>query len=123
MELRLRAYAYGGLVSAACHSRYSTAASSGDRVWHAAAMEKLVRVGAKDAGEVLALQRAAYVTEARAPADLHLPPLRQSLPEVAAELVDPEVLALGWRNPSGRLVAAVRARFTADDRGWRRSAD
>ncbi len=78
-------------------------------------MESLVRLGAEDAGEVLTLQRAAYVTEAQAHADLNLPPLRQSLTEVAAELADPEVLALGWRNPSGRLVAAVRARVTTDD--------
>ena len=55
---------------------------------------------------MLTLQRAAYVTEARAHADLNLPPLRQSFAEVAAELTDPEVLALGWRDLSGRLVAA-----------------
>jgi len=78
-------------------------------------VESLVRLGAKDAGEVLTLQRAAYVTEAQAHADLNLPPLRQSLAEVAAELADLEVLALGWRDPSGRLVAAVRARVTTDD--------
>lgn len=78
-------------------------------------MEKLLRLGAEDAGEVLTLQRAAYVTEAQAHADLNLPPLRQSLAEVAAELDDPQVLALGWRNPSGRLVAAVRARVTTND--------
>ncbi len=66
---------------------------------------------------MLTLQRAAYVTEAQAHADLNLPPLRQSLAEVAAELADPEVLALGWRNPSGRLVAAVRARVTTQDPG------
>ncbi len=78
-------------------------------------MESLVRLGAEDAGEVLTLQRAAYVTEAQAHADLNLPPLRQSFAEVAAELADPEVLALGWRNPSGRLVAAVRARVTTHD--------
>lgn len=77
-------------------------------------MESLVRLGAEDAGEVLTLQRAAYVTEAQAHDDLNLPPLRQSLAEVAAELADPEVLALGWRL-SGRLVAAVRVRVRTDD--------
>ena len=56
-------------------------------------VESLVRLGAEDAGEVLTLQRAAYVTEAQAHDDLNLPPLRQSLAEVAAELADPEVLA------------------------------
>ncbi len=37
-------------------------------------VESLVRLGAEDAGEVLTLQRAAYVTEAQAHADLNLPP-------------------------------------------------
>ncbi len=78
-------------------------------------VESLVRLGAADAGEVLTLQRAAYVTEAQAHADLNLPPLRHSFAEVAAELADPRVLALGWRVPSGRLVAVVRARVTTDD--------
>jgi len=78
-------------------------------------VESVVRLGAADAGEVLTLQRAAYVTETQAHADLNLPPLRQSFAEVAAELADPRVLALGWRVPSGRLVAAVRARVTTDD--------
>lgn len=78
-------------------------------------MESLVRLGAEAAGEVLTLQRAAYVTEAQAHDDLNLPPLRQSLAEVAAELADPEVLALGWRDLDGRLVAAVRARVLTDD--------
>lgn len=57
-------------------------------------VELLVRLGADDAGEVLVLQRAVYVTEAQA--DVNLPPLRQSLAEVAAELADPKVLAVGW---------------------------
>ncbi len=68
---------------------------------------------ADDAGEVLTLQRAAYVTEARIHADLELPPLRQSLAEVVDELGDPRVRALGWRDGNGRLVAAVRARIDA----------
>lgn len=74
----------------------------------------LVRLGAEDAGEVLTLQRAAYVTEAQAHDDLELPPLRQSLIELAAELADPYVLAVGWRGESGRLLAAVRARTSPD---------
>ena len=75
----------------------------------------LSRLGGQDAGEVLTLQRAAYVTEAQAHADLHLPPLQQTLAEVAAELADRQVLALGLRDASGRLVAAVRAHSAADD--------
>lgn len=73
-------------------------------------MDHLDVLDADDAGEVLTLQRAAYVTEARAHADVDLPPLRQSLPELTAELIDPQVLALGLRDRRGRLVAAVRAR-------------
>lgn len=61
---------------------------------------------------MLTLQRAAYVTEAQAHADLELPPLRQSLPELAAELDDLQVLALGCRDPQGRLLAAARARLS-----------
>lgn len=75
-------------------------------------MERLVRLAPEDAGEVLTLQRASYVTEAQAHGDLDLPPLRQDLASVATELADPQVLALGWRDVDGRLVAAVRARTT-----------
>jgi ribosomal protein S18 acetylase RimI-like enzyme len=67
----------------------------------------LVRLSAADTGEVLTLQRAAYVTEAQAHGDLALPPLVQSPEELAVELVDPQVLALGLRE-GARLVAAVR---------------
>lgn len=74
-------------------------------------MVDVVRLGAQDAGEVLTLQRAAYVTEAQAHADLDLPPLRQSLSDLAAELDDLQVLALGCRDAQGRLVAVVRARL------------
>jgi len=75
-------------------------------------VERLVCLGVEDAGEVLTLQRAAYVTEAQAHDDLDLPPLRQSLGALAAELADPQVRAAGWRDDRGRLVAAVRARVT-----------
>jgi GNAT superfamily N-acetyltransferase len=68
-----------------------------------------VRLTRADAGEVLTLQRAAYVTEAQLHDDLRLPPLVQTLDEVRAELADPAVTALGVRD-GGRLVAAVRLR-------------
>jgi hypothetical protein len=45
-------------------------------------VEQFVTFVAGDAGEVLTLQRAAYVTEARAHGDLNLPPLRQSLSQL-----------------------------------------
>jgi len=70
----------------------------------------LVRLSAVDVGEVLTLQRAAYVTEAQAHGDLALPPLVQSRAELAAELTHPRVLALGLRE-GARLVAAVRVRI------------
>jgi GNAT superfamily N-acetyltransferase len=76
-------------------------------------VESLVTLNATDAGEILTLQRAAYVSEAQAHSDLDLPPLRESLEEVASELADPEVLALGLRDYAHRLVAAVRVRVRA----------
>lgn len=73
-------------------------------------MERLVELGPEDAGEVLTLQRAAYVTEGQAHDDVHLPPLRQTLADLRTELTDPQIVGLGWRNDDGRLLAAVRAR-------------
>jgi ribosomal protein S18 acetylase RimI-like enzyme len=71
-----------------------------------------LRLGVDDAGEILTLQRAAYVTEAQAYDDLTMPPLTQTLDELRAELADPQVTAWGIRE-RGRLVACVRARQTA----------
>lgn len=76
-------------------------------------MEQLTVLGPDDAGEVLTLQRAAYVTEAQAHGDLTLPPPRQSLSELVTELGRPDVLALGWRDDGGRLLAAVRVTVLA----------
>lgn len=74
-------------------------------------------LGPADAGEVLTLQRAAYVTEAQAHDDLALPALRQSLEDLSAELTAGDVLAHGFRSdPGGRLLAAVRVRLSGD--GW-----
>lgn len=62
------------------------------------------------AGEVLTLQRAAYVPEARRYRDPELPPLTQTLDEVRAEISRPDVIGLGvW--DAGRLVASVRIRI------------
>jgi len=69
-----------------------------------------VRLGVADAGELLTLQRAAFVTEARAHGSLGLPPLPETLDEVRAALSDPDVIAWGARE-SGRLVASVRIRL------------
>jgi len=67
------------------------------------------RLGLPDAGELLTLQRAAYVPEARAHQTLDLPPLLETFDEVHAVLRDPACLAWGLRD-TGRLVAAVRIR-------------
>lgn len=72
--------------------------------------ERVLRLGPVDAGEVLTLQRAAYVTEAQLHADVDMPALVQSLDELRTELADPRCLAWGTRE-SGRLVAAVRVRL------------
>lgn len=66
-----------------------------------------------DAGEILTLQRAAYLTEAAAHNDFNLPPLTQTLAELTDELGDPSVTALGIRE-GGRLVGAVRVRRSED---------
>ncbi|MDH6199034.1 ribosomal protein S18 acetylase RimI-like enzyme [Mycobacterium frederiksbergense] len=71
-------------------------------------MESVVTLSVGDAGELLTLQRAAYVTEAQAHNDLGLPPLIQSLDELTTELAKPEVTAFGLRDDAQRLVAAVR---------------
>lgn len=71
---------------------------------------EIIRLSAADAGEALTLQRAAYVTEAQRYQDPDLPPLTQSLAELTAALVAPEVIALGIRD-TGRLIAAVQLRL------------
>lgn len=72
-----------------------------------------LRLGAADAGEMLTLQRAAYVTEARAHGDLSMPPLTQTLSQLREELADPQVSAWGIRE-RGRLIASVRVRQAGD---------
>lgn len=68
---------------------------------------RTVRLRPADAGEVLTLQRAAYVPEARAHGDIDLPPLTEHLAEIREQLADGSVTAWGVRD-DGRLVAAVR---------------
>jgi ribosomal protein S18 acetylase RimI-like enzyme len=62
---------------------------------------------AADAGEILTLQRAAYVTEAQLYDDVRLPALTQSLDELHTELA--RGLAFKATNRDGRVVGAVRA--------------
>jgi ribosomal protein S18 acetylase RimI-like enzyme len=70
----------------------------------------LLRLGVSDAGEILTLQRAAYVTEAQAHDDLSMPPLTQTLDQLREELADLDISAWGVRE-GGRLVASVRTRL------------
>ena len=63
-------------------------------------------LGPDDAGEVLTLQRAAYVGEAML-YDQLLPPLRETLEEVRAVLASEDVTVLGIRE-DGRLIGTAR---------------
>ncbi len=72
-------------------------------------IDQTCRLIPADAGELLTLQRAAYVTEAAAHNDVSLPPLVQTLDELRCELAEPDVVALGIRE-EGRLIASVRLR-------------
>lgn len=69
--------------------------------------EVVVPLSVADAGEVLTLQRAAYVTEARRYGDVELAPLTQTPEQVRAELAaGPAYGAVA----AGRLVGSVRGR-------------
>jgi ribosomal protein S18 acetylase RimI-like enzyme len=74
-----------------------------------------VRLSTADAGELLTLQRAAYVTEAQLHHDPRLPPLVEPLADVEAVLADPDVVVLGLRL-GPRLVGCVRLRYLGDGR-------
>jgi ribosomal protein S18 acetylase RimI-like enzyme len=79
------------------------------------AEQPVVILGVEDAGELLTLQRAAYVTEAQAHDDPHLPPLLETLDEVRADLRSDATTVLGIRDRD-RLVATVRVRHDPVDR-------
>lgn len=65
----------------------------------------------EDAGEVLTVQRAAFVSEAQIYGSVDMPPLTQTLAEVEAELAE----CVGWTaRRSGRLVGALRAQVSED---------
>jgi GNAT superfamily N-acetyltransferase len=66
-----------------------------------------------DAGAALTVQYAAYLAEARRYGTTEIPPLRETLAEIAADVADPATRALGaWLGP--RLVGSVRLRRGAD---------
>jgi ribosomal protein S18 acetylase RimI-like enzyme len=69
---------------------------------------RIERALPEDAGEILTLQRAAYVTEAQLYGDPFIPPLVESLEQMRATIGGSTVLkALG----GGRIVGAVRGRL------------
>jgi GNAT superfamily N-acetyltransferase len=70
----------------------------------------------EDAGELLTVQRAAYIAEAQAHDDPRLPPLLETLAELRSDLRSEGTTALGIRD-RGRLVATVRVRHDAADPG------
>ncbi len=64
-------------------------------------------VAEQDAGELLTLRRAAFVTEAQIIGDPNIPPLTQTLDELREDLARPDVVTLGaWAGP--RLIASIR---------------
>jgi ribosomal protein S18 acetylase RimI-like enzyme len=68
-------------------------------------------ISVHDAGEVLTIQRAAFVSEAQIYGSADMPPLTQTLAELEAELGD----ARGWvARVDGRLVGAIRVREQDD---------
>jgi len=68
---------------------------------------ELLRMTTADAGEVLTLQRAAYVTEAQLYRDAFLPALTQTLEELVDEIESGGGLVL---RKNGRIIGAVRTR-------------
>ncbi|HEY3609731.1 MAG TPA: GNAT family N-acetyltransferase [Pseudonocardiaceae bacterium] len=71
-------------------------------------MIRIDAVGPEHAGELFTVQRAAYLSEAQR-YNAHIPPLRETLAEVLAEIDASDVLVFGaWLGT--RLVGSVRGR-------------
>lgn len=70
------------------------------------------RPGPEHAGELLTVQRAAYVTEAQRYDTPHIPPLTETLDQVRADLAAGPVVRAVWLGP--RLVGSVRGRVDGD---------
>lgn len=78
-----------------------------DLMLHTVDVHQVLTLGVEAAGELLTLQRAAYVPEAAAHTDFGLPPLTQTYAELLTELSSSHVVARGIRD-EGRLIGAVR---------------
>lgn len=72
------------------------------------------RAAARDAGEILTVQRAAFVTEAQLHDDVQMAPLTQTLDEVRAAITSSAVLVA---IEGARIVGSVRASQSGD--AWR----
>jgi len=69
------------------------------------------RMRPSDAGEILTIQRAAFVSEALTYGDPDMPPLTQTLEQLEGEIEDAD----GWVARAGsRLVGVIRCRETDD---------
>ncbi len=74
---------------------------------------RIDRVTVDDAGELLTLRRAAFVTEAQTYNDPNIPPLTQTLDELVADVEAEGVVTLGaWRGH--RLVGSIRVGIEDD---------
>ncbi|MET8231340.1 GNAT family N-acetyltransferase [Micromonospora sp. NPDC005298] len=73
---------------------------------------RIVPAGVPDAGEILTVQRAAYVTEAQHYRDPFLPPLTETVDEVVAALAGPTIVLAA--RLGHRLVGSVRAHLDGD---------
>ncbi|WP_406067481.1 GNAT family N-acetyltransferase [Micromonospora sp. NBC_01638] len=72
----------------------------------------IVPAGVADAGEILTVQWAAYLSEAQHYSDPFLPPLTETLDEVAAVLAGPTIVLAA--RLGHRLVGSVRAHLDGD---------
>jgi GNAT superfamily N-acetyltransferase len=70
---------------------------------------RIARAGPADAGEILTVQRAAYLTEAQLYGDPFIAPLVESLEQVRAVLAGDAVVLTARHG--GRLAGAVRGQF------------
>ena len=72
---------------------------------------RILKAGAADMEEILALQKIAYITEAEIYGDFDIPPLRQTYDEIAREFSDHVFLKAETK---GRIAGSVRARGIDD---------
>lgn len=72
------------------------------------------RLTGADAGELMTVRRAAFVTEAQACADPFIPALTETLAEIRADLNDEDVVTLAMFSGT-RMVGSVRLQFAGEN--------